>query len=186
MLKYTKRITMIYFVRHGRTDDNNHNILTGWNDVPLNSVGIEQASQAAQKLKNIKFDICFCSPLLRTKQTLQQILQYHPNLKVVYDDRLKERTFGEKDGSRVEDLPFDRWDPNHPQIFKGFESVQEVYNRIKDFWDYIKLNYPQKNILVVSHSGIGRVSNVYFNGLPQNGSYTDFQVKNGGIAEFEN
>lgn len=35
---------MIYFVRHGQTDDNtNGNLLTGWSETPLNEKGFAQA-----------------------------------------------------------------------------------------------------------------------------------------------
>jgi len=63
---------MIYFVRHGQTYDNavKPEILSGHNKVKLTKAGIEQAKQTAQELKDVKFDICFCSPLKRAKQTL--------------------------------------------------------------------------------------------------------------------
>ena len=77
---------MIYFVRHGQTDDNaNGNLLTGWSATPLNEKGFAQARETAENLNDIKFDICFCSPLLRTRQTLNEIIKYHKNLNVVYD-----------------------------------------------------------------------------------------------------
>ena len=64
---------MIYFVRHGQTFDNLNNIIQGNGD--LTPLGIEQAKETAVKLKDVKFDICFCSPLKRTKQTLKEILK---------------------------------------------------------------------------------------------------------------
>jgi len=55
---------MIYFVRHGQTDDNaNGNLLTGWSATPLNERGFAQARETAAALKDIKFDVCFCSVL---------------------------------------------------------------------------------------------------------------------------
>ena len=83
---------MIYFVRHGQTDDNaNGNLLTGWSATPLNERGFAQARETAAALKDIKFDVCFCSPLLRTRQTLEEILKFHEGLSIIFDDRLKER-----------------------------------------------------------------------------------------------
>ena len=61
----------------------------------LKEKGFEQAKETAKNLKDIKFDICFCSPLLRTRQTLDEIIKYHQNLNVIYDDRLKERDYGD-------------------------------------------------------------------------------------------
>ena len=51
---------MIYFVRHGQTYDNANKILQG--DGPLNELGVSQAKETGILLKDIKFDICFCSP----------------------------------------------------------------------------------------------------------------------------
>ena len=65
---------MIYFVRHGQTDYNSNKLYAGQKDVPLNKEGVKQAKQTAEQLKDLKFDICFCSPLLRAKQTLNEIL----------------------------------------------------------------------------------------------------------------
>ena len=71
---------MIYFIRHGQTDDNLNQIYTGQKDVPLNQNGIEQAKSTAKELKDTKIDICFCSPLLRAKQTSEEIMKYHKNI----------------------------------------------------------------------------------------------------------
>ena len=49
---------MIYFIRHGQTNDNLIKIYTGQKDVPLNETGIKQAQDTAETLKDIKFDIC--------------------------------------------------------------------------------------------------------------------------------
>lgn len=80
---------MIYFVRHGQTEYNLNKIYAGQQDIPLNATGIDQAKQTALTLKDIKFDLCFCSPLQRAKQTCSEILKYHKDLNPIYDDRLK-------------------------------------------------------------------------------------------------
>ena len=80
---------MIYLVRHGQTDDNKNHIIQG--NKPLNETGKQQVEETAETLKDVDFDICFCSPLVRTIQTLDVIKKYHENLPIVYDDRLKER-----------------------------------------------------------------------------------------------
>ena len=177
---------MIYFVRHGQTDDNaNGNLLTGWSETPLNAKGIEQAKETAKELKNIGFDICYCSPLLRTRQTLDEILKYHKDLEVVFDDRLKERDYGEITGKPASICKFKRWNAND-EIPVKMESISEMFKRIANFYVDILPKTKSKNVLIVAHSGVGRLSYYYFIGKPKDGDYSNFQLDNAKIMTFEN
>ena len=175
---------MIYFVRHGQTDDNANGKLTGWSATPLNEKGFAQAREAAENLKDIKFDICFCSPLLRTKQTLDEIIKYHKNLNVIYDDRLKERDYGEVTGQPANICKFRRWNANDEIPYK-METIPEMFDRIASFYDDLKRNYKGKNILIVAHSGVGRMTHFYFNGKPQDNDYSNFEIGNAKVMEIE-
>lgn len=180
-----KEEEMFYFVRHGQTDDNaNGNLLTGWSSTPLNERGFEQAKETADKLKDVEFDICYCSPLLRTRQTLDEILKYHPSLKVIYDDRLKERDYGEITGKPASICKFRRWNANDEIPFK-MESIPQMFERISSFYDEILPKSQNKKVLIVAHSGVGRLSYFYFNGKPKDGDYSNFQLDNAKVIEFE-
>ena len=84
---------MIFLVRHGQTEWNKLKIMQGRTDNPLNEYGINQAKIVGDKLKNIKFAKIFCSPLLRTRQTLENLGVTCKD--IVYDERLLERNYGE-------------------------------------------------------------------------------------------
>lgn len=177
---------MIYFVRHGQTFDNaNGNLLTGWSDIPLNEVGIKQAKETALSLKDVNFDVCYCSPLTRAKQTLNEILKYHKNLNIIYDDRLKERDYGEVTGKPASVCKFNRWNANDKVTFK-METISEMFSRIKSFYNEILPTTKNKNVLIVAHSGVGRLSYFYFNGEPTNGDYTNFNLDNAKVITFNN
>lgn len=177
---------MIYFVRHGQTDYNaNDNLLTGWRETPLNANGFAQAKEIAEQLKDITFDICYCSPLTRAKQTLDEILKYHQDLKVVFDDRLKERDYGEITGKPASICKFRRWNANDKIPFK-MESIPKMFERIADFYDEIVPETKEKNVLIVAHSGVGRLSYFYFNGIPSDGDYSNFQIDNAQVIQFKN
>lgn len=176
---------MIYFVRHGQTDDNLNLIFTGYCDMPLNENGIRQARLTAHKLKNVRFDICYCSPLLRAKQTLDEILKFHKNLKIIYDDRLKEREYGQLSGKHVSECCFDYWIENENDPF-GMEKISDMFQRVKSFYEQILPENKNKNILIVAHSGVGRMSHFFFNGPPENNDYTNFHIGNAGIVNFNN
>lgn len=176
---------MIYFVRHGQTDDNaNGNILTGWGSTPLNEKGFEQAKETALELKDVKFDICFCSPLIRTRQTLKEILKYHKDLQVIFDDRLKERDYGEIMGKPADVCKFRRWNANDEIPFK-MESIPDMFDRVSSFYDELKTKYIGKTILIVSHSGVGRITHFCFNGKPQDGDYSNFKIDNAKVMKIE-
>ena len=64
----------IYLVRHGETDWNQAGLLQGQTDIALNAQGLEQAHDAAERLKKVPFEIAFCSPLIRAKRTAEIII----------------------------------------------------------------------------------------------------------------
>lgn len=179
---------MIYFVRHGQTDYNLNKIYAGQQDVPLNRNGIEQAKQTALDLKDIKFDICFCSPLIRARQTCDEILKYHNNLVPIYDNRLIERYYGKLENKPVGYINFNRWkvgaDDKQTKDL-DIETIMEVYNRVSNFFDEILTKYPNKNILVVAHSGIGRIGTAFFNGLPNENDFSTIKIPNAGVVIFD-
>ena len=65
----------LILVRHGLSIYNDQNRFTGWKDVELNQQGIDEAKQAAELLKDYKFDIAFTSALIRAQDTLELILK---------------------------------------------------------------------------------------------------------------
>ena len=85
---------MIYLVRQAQTDWNLFRRCNGNTETFLNQTGIEQSKMQSENLKNVKFDICFCSPQKRTQQTCEIIC----NEPIVFDDRLIEINCGEFEG----------------------------------------------------------------------------------------
>ncbi|MGE5309696.1 MAG: histidine phosphatase family protein, partial [Sphaerimonospora mesophila] len=79
----------IYFVRHGQTDFNaGKAYASGDIDHELNEIGIEQAQQARNQLKDTSFDIIISSPLRRAKKTAEIINEYHGQ-EIQFDERIK-------------------------------------------------------------------------------------------------
>ena len=75
---------MVYLVRQGETDWNLLKKFNGCTDIELNQTGIEQAQYQAENLKDVNFDVCFCSPQKRAVQTCEIIYKG----KSIPDDRL--------------------------------------------------------------------------------------------------
>jgi len=95
----------IYLFRHGQTYFNKKGIFTGWHESRLTPLGIKQARVVAGKLKNKKIDVAFQSKLSRSKDTLKEVLKFHPECrKIITDDRIIERDYGDLDGVSHEDF----------------------------------------------------------------------------------
>ena len=62
---------MLYIMRHGKTDWNEQRKLQGQTDVPLNEEGREMALAAGREYAGIHLDVCYCSPLVRAKETAE-------------------------------------------------------------------------------------------------------------------
>lgn len=57
-------VKITYFV-HGTTTDNEENLSSGWKDVELSSLGVEQSKELSKLVEDKSFDVIFCSDLQR-------------------------------------------------------------------------------------------------------------------------
>ena len=94
----SKKIYKLVLVRHGQSSFNQENLFTGWTDVDLTKIGIEEAELAGKILKehSFKFDICYTSSLKRSIKTsfiiLEQLDQLY--IPIIKDFHLNERHYG--------------------------------------------------------------------------------------------
>jgi len=85
----------IYLFRHGLTYYNKHQWFTGQIDSRMTKEGIKNAKKIGLKLKSKKIDVAYHSHLKRSKNTLKEVLAFHPECKeVIEDDRMIERNYG--------------------------------------------------------------------------------------------
>jgi 2,3-bisphosphoglycerate-dependent phosphoglycerate mutase len=88
----------IVFLRHGQSAWNEANLFTGWADVPLTTLGKNEAAMGATQIwkEGIMFDVCYTSLLMRAQQTLQIVLTITGQEKVIVHPnwRLNERMYG--------------------------------------------------------------------------------------------
>lgn len=152
---------MLYIIRHGKTDWNNEFRLQGRTDIPLNEEGIEMANLAAKKYANINFDICYCSPLMRAKQTAEILLK-NRNIPIIIDKRLIEMCFGEFEGFQnvfnhpeLEIYKFFH-EPENYVAKNGAESFDELFSRTGDFLKNVvqKDLAEKKDVLIVGHGAM--------------------------------
>jgi len=91
-------MTKLVLMRHGQSVWNKEDLFTGWTDVELTELGIEEARRAGQRLKaaGYDFDVCFTSVLKRAIKTLNLALEEMDRLwlPVHKSWRLNERHYG--------------------------------------------------------------------------------------------
>ena len=92
----------LVLVRHGESTWNLENRFTGWTDVDLTPLGVEQAKNAGRLLKaeGYEFDLAYTSVLKRATRTLGHCLDEMDRtwLPVVHSWRLNERHYGALQG----------------------------------------------------------------------------------------
>ena len=169
----------IYLTRHGQTDYNKKRMMQGRSDIPLNDVGIAQATSRRKQLGDIKFDAVYSSPLIRAVKTAEIIGDVSQD-QIIRDERIIEAEFGRFELMNYyhTSLPMMAyW--TLPEIFPapaGVETIRQMRERTASFIeDLAKKDY--ESVLVACHGGIirpirgyleGRKSGIIWRPRPQN------------------
>ena len=137
----------LYVVRHGETVWNELHKVQGTADIPLAEKGIELAEKTGEALKEVPFDLCITSPLVRARRTAELILEKQPHkVPVIEDKRIQEINFGELEGvvcftdehvflnEQMEKFFNDPWKFERP---KNGENISDILARTKEFWEEV-------------------------------------------------
>lgn len=173
----------LYLVRHGETDWNLENRAQGQVDNPLNATGIRQAEKLREKLAAYDFDICYCSPLKRAIQTAE--LALGNRIKIIFDDNLKERNFGDLEGSDPRTWKTDVYDRRINSNEGNIEPINSLLARSKKVLERIKSeNNPDASIVIIGHGIL--LKTMYFNlvGYDDDTDFWDFHLRNGEVFEY--
>ncbi len=174
----------LYVVRHGETIENANNCLVGRLNTSLTEKGINQAKQVSEYFKDKNIDLIVSSPLDRCKKTAEIISQN--KIPIIYSDSLLGRDHGEFTGKPRDSIDFDEyWNYNKNIQYKKAESVRQLYDRVAKLIEELKMTYQDKNIIIVTHSGIMRVLYYYFKGIPKDGILSEITIKNCEVFEYE-
>jgi 2,3-bisphosphoglycerate-dependent phosphoglycerate mutase len=124
----------------------------------------------AALIKDVSIGIAYRSSLVRTRETLDHILIFHPETRVIVDDRIIERDYGELTGKSK--LKYAR---EHPDLYPvyhrsydtpppGGESMKDVEHRVLPFIEDVlaALRREKCNILIVAHGNSIRPMIRYF------------------------
>lgn len=153
---------LIYIVRHGETRSNVEGLLQGWTNDPLNKNGIKLAEITGRGMRNVHFDACISSPLLRARQTAEIILRESGNglVSISFDDRIKEINMGNWEGKKFRpgerevdenEIKMFFTDPFHFRGCPGGETIQQVCVRTQAFLKSLASNDDGRTYLLTTH-----------------------------------
>ena len=172
---------MTYLIRHGQTDWNLFKRANGRTDTFLNKTGLEQAKLKAVELKNIQFDICYCSTQTRARQFCEIIC----NCPVIFDERLVEIDCGEFEGMEESQEMMAAFFTAAQTGERGTERFSDFIQRGCDISDEIVEKHKGKNVLIVTHAANARIINYYFSGKPEDYDFTKSVGGNCEVMSFE-
>lgn len=151
----------IIFARHTRTDDNDRQIYSAQNDVPLNEMGLRQALALANRLADRRIAAIYTSDLRRARSVAEIIGIRHPNTPLFPDARLRELHMGQLAGMTraavLEQFPashFRTSDRHYDFSSVGGERREEVIHRQLQLLREIEGRYGMgqpTTVLIVGH-----------------------------------
>lgn len=140
-------VKITYFV-HGTTTDNEKDISSGWKDIELSELGIQQSKDLGPQTENKKFDAVFTSDLKRAIESAK--LAWGDAYKIIPDPRLRECNYGDYNGQPSEIVePLQEKSIVKPM--PGGESYEDVKRRVSSFLNDLKQDYDGKHVAIVAH-----------------------------------
>ena len=160
----------LILLRHGQSQWNLENRFTGWEDVPLTALGIEEAKVAGQLMKKntVHIDVIFSSVLQRATKTAELAIKEmnleqfwsDGQLLMTKDQSLNERDYGDLVGLNKEETA-NKYGKEQVRIWRrsydvsppGGESLENVVTRVKPYFiNFIEPKISEgKNVLIVAH-----------------------------------
>jgi broad specificity phosphatase PhoE len=154
-------IKITYFV-HGTTTDNQDHVSSGWKDVELSELGVQQSKDLTEKTKDKKFDVVFCSDLKRAHDSAK--LTWEGVYEIIPDPRLRECNYGDLNGASSDIVEPMQEGECWEKPFPNGESYNDVKNRVAEFIEFIKQNYDGKHVAIVAHKAPQIALEVLLNG----------------------
>jgi probable phosphoglycerate mutase len=163
----------LYFVRHGQTDTNVKELLSGNIEAILTEDGKAQATATGKTLhqNHGHIDLIICSTLQRAYDTACLIAKEidYPIEKIQKNELFIERSFGVLEGASNEKY-FKMGGYKELDLVEGAETIAALQERAEKALEYVK-TLPAENILIVSHGAFGRAIRRVVNGEPYTNEY---------------
>ena len=182
----------IFIARHGQNQDNANGILNGHRDLPLTTIGLQQAQDLAVGINEVglQFDHVYCSPLLRAHQTAQIVCERNQLPDPTILPELIERDFGIMTGkpqaSITELCAPDIIQADVVTYFlnpEGAETFPDLIKRAERVLEIIESKHADGNILLVGHGDFGKMIYAAATKTPWEDVLVNFHFGNGDLIE---
>lgn len=121
----------------------------------LSDYGRQQAEKLSKRLSQMNIDVIYSSNLKRSADT-SKIIQKYVSCRIIYTESLREIYMGDYEGKK---RPWDTKEEMEDFITNNRmngESLKEIYERAKEFIEYIKKKHPNDTVLVFGHTAINQ------------------------------
>ena len=153
-----KMKTNIYLIRHAESTANAEGLFGGLTDYNLSNHGLKQAEQLALKLKDVKIDKIYSSPLNRAIQTITPTAKMM-NKRVNIATGLREIYFGKWENRTISELkrnfPIETKYIENTEYYTGIEEQEKVSSVAKRMTSSIRKiasENTNSNVIITSHS----------------------------------
>ena len=165
--------------RHGETHNNRAEIFQNISG-DLTPEGLESAKKLGMRLKDEIYTIIYSSDIDRAKQTVAEVLTYHPNTPITYLEILRERSVGALAGR-----PKTEFDArNLPPDYETDDMA--VYRAKKFVQEYIEPRvHSDDNILISTHGAFSRMLMTTLFNHPDKHPNNVGGISNTGVTMFE-
>jgi probable phosphoglycerate mutase len=165
--------TRLIVWRHGNTDWNAGQRVQGQTDVPLNDLGLQQAVDAAELLVRLRPDALVSSDLRRASDTVAALAAL-TGLSVAYDERLRERSFGQWEGLTMAEVAetraeeHARWTAGADVIGGDVETLDDLGKRVAEaLQEAAERVVPGGTVIVATHGAAARSGVGHLLGWPR-------------------
>lgn len=150
--------TRFILVRHGETPASIERRFAGSTDVDLTDNGREQARAIARRLRAVRIDVMFCSPLKRCLQTAEPITDL-TGRKAKIAEEIHECRFGDWENLTAAEIldahgeALQQWLTDETMCPPGGESWSQLGERVVGWFNETAKRYENRTVLAVMHGG---------------------------------
>lgn len=139
----------IVFETHALSEDNERGIATGWLPGRLSARGRQNAAQMGERRRDDQIAAVFTSDLRRASQTAQ-IAFGDTDIPILYDWRLRECDFGERNGTPAVEIHKDR-EEYIDQPYPGGESHRQAVHRVTGLLTDLPTRWAGQRLMIIGH-----------------------------------
>lgn len=164
-------MTHILLIRHAVNDFVKTGKLAGRTPgVHLNEDGKAQAEALGLRLAGAKIHQIISSPLDRTMETAQAVLQHHPKLELQLNNEIGEVDYGDWQGASIASLRHRKmWEviQEYPTraYFPNGEAMRDVQTRAVNEIERLAREYPTHTIAIFSHADLIKMVVAHYLGM---------------------